>query len=162
MAGILNPNEMNNTVFEPILSHRFMLYIDGIPSYMIKAVNGLGWDDGEVTLDHISTYYKIRAKRRYSDLTLNLYDPVSPSGAQAVEEWARLGYERLTARSGYFDMYAKDLKMVVIGPPGDIVREWIIKRAFIKTANFGQYDWSTEVYTTIDLTIAHSGLDLSF
>jgi hypothetical protein len=32
----------------------------------------------------------------------------------------------------------------VLGPVGDIVSEWIIKGAFIKSANFGEYNWDTE------------------
>lgn len=162
MPGILDPNEINNTIFEPILSHRFRMLIDGIPSYMIKAVNGIGYNEGEVIIDHINTYYKVRAKRRYNDLTLALYDPVAPSGAQAVEEWARLGYERVTGRAGYFDMYAKDVVIHILDPLGGITREWVVKKAFIKDAAFGEYDWSTEVFTTINLTLANSGIDLSF
>jgi hypothetical protein len=160
--AILDPNEINNTVFEPILSHRFRMMIDGVATYMIKAVNGIGFQDGEVIIDHINTYFKIRAKRRFNDLVLALYDPCAPSGAQMVSEWASLAHENVTARSGYADMYWKDATIQVIGPPGDIVREWVIKKAFIKEATFGEYDYSTEVYTTINLTLGCSRQDLSY
>jgi len=159
---ILSGDEMLPTVFEPILSHRFVMYIDSVASYCIKSVDGLGWDDGEYVIDHINSYYKGRAKRRYSDITLGLYDPVAPSGAQMVEQWGLLAFENLSGRGGYGDVYWKDITMNVIGPSGDIVREWILKKAFIKTAKYGTYDYSTEVYTQIDLTLTHSGLILNF
>ena len=138
------------------------MYVDGIPSYMIKAVNGLSFTDSEVIIDHINTYIKVRAKRRYNDLVLSLYDPVTPSGAQAVTAWTNTQYQRPTGVAGYATDYWKDISMVVIGPPGDIVREWICKKQYVKEASFGEYDWSTEVYTTMQLTLGGSGFDLSF
>ena len=59
-------------------------------------------------------------------------------------EWVRLHHESVTGRDGYSDFYKKDVKIEVLGPVGDIVSEWIIKGAFIKSAEFGEYNWDTE------------------
>jgi hypothetical protein len=85
---------------------------------------------------------------------MTLYDPVTPSGAQSIMEWARLAHESVTGRDGYSDFYKKDLVLNVLGPVGDVVSEWIIKGAYAKTANFGAYDWSNDTAVSIDLTIA--------
>ena len=95
-------------------------------------------------------------------MNLSLYDPVTPSGAQAVMEWVRLGHESVTGRNGYSDFYKKDLTLNTLGPVGDIVGEWIIKGAYIKSSNFGEYDWSNDAYVTIDLTIAMDYCVLNF
>lgn len=162
MPNILDPNEINNTVFQPILAFQFRFLIDGIPSYMIKAVDGIGFTESEDIVYHINTYYKIAARRMYKDITLSLYDPCSPSGAQMVEEFAKLRYERVSGRANYADGYWKDCTMHVVGPLGDIVREWVIKKAFIKDVSYGTYDYDTETHTTIQLTLGNSGLDLSY
>lgn len=159
---ILDANEINNTVFQPILSFQFRFLIDGVPSFMIKGVNGLGFTESEELIYHINTYYAIAGRRKYKDINLTLYDPCTPSAAQALMEWGNLRYERVTARGGYADMYWKDVTMHVVGPPGDVVREWVIKKAFIKDLDFGDYDYDTETKTTISLTLGHSGLDLSY
>lgn len=160
---ILNTDEMLGTMFEPILQHRFQMLINGIPAFLIKKVDGIGFDDGEVIIDHINSYVKFRAKRRWNDLTLSLYNPVSPSGAQAVMEWARLSYETVTGRAGYLDFYAKDINFQALDPVGNVVNEWVIKKAFIKTvSNFGSWDWSASEYTTIDLTLGNSGMILNY
>lgn len=159
---ILDPNEINNTIFQPIFAFQFRFLIDGIPTYMIKSVNGIGFTESEDTIFHINNYFKLASRRMYKDINLSLYDPCSPSGAQAVMEWANLRYERVTGRAAYFDMYAKDVVMNVTGPAGDIVREWVIKKAFIKDAEFGDYNKETETHTTINLILANSGIDLSF
>jgi hypothetical protein len=153
--AVLNANEIMFTAFEPKVQNRFIMYIDGIPAYLIKKASSPSFEAGEIVLDHINTYRKIKGKVRWQDMTLDLYDPIAPSGAQAVMEWARLAHESVTGRDGYSDFYKKDLVLNVLGPVGDIVSEWIVKGAYVKTATFGDYDWSQgEAAATIALTIA--------
>jgi len=142
--AVLNPNEIFFTAFEPKQANRFIMYVDGIPSYLIKEVGELKVENGEVILNHINTYRKVKGKSKWGDLSMTLFDPITPSGAQAVMEWVRLHHESVTGRDGYSDFYKKDLTINVLGPVGDIVSEWIIKGAFIKDATFKGYNWDTE------------------
>ena len=152
--AVLNANEIMFTAFEPKVQNRFIMYIDGIPAYLIKSATAPGFEAGEIILDHINVYRKVKGKVRWNDMNIELYDPIAPSGAQAVMEWARLAHESVTGRDGYSDFYKKDLRFDVLGPVGDVVGEWIIKGAYVKEANFGEYDWSNDQYITIALTIA--------
>lgn len=152
--AVLNPNEIMFTAFEPKVQNRFILYVDGIPAYLIKKASAPGFEANEIILDHINVYRKIKGKVRWNDMNLELYDPIAPSGTQAVMEWARLAHESVTGRDGYSDFYKKDLRLNILGPVGDVVGEWIIKGAFVKTANFGEYDWSSgEAAANITMTI---------
>ena len=140
--AVLDPNEIMFTAFEPKVQNRFIMYIDGIPSYIIKKINRPSVDLKEIVVDHINVYRKIKGKAVWGDITCDLYDPITPSGAQAVMEWIRLSHESVTGRDGYSDFYKKDVRINVLGPVGDVVEEWILKGAFVKTANFGDMDWS--------------------
>jgi hypothetical protein len=120
------------------------MYVDGFPSYMIKGISGLGFDQGEIKLNHINVYRKIKGKMLWNDVTLTLFDPITPSGAQATMEWVRLHHESVTGRDGYADFYKKDIVLDVLGPVGDIVSEWVLMGAFIKSTDFGDYNWDTE------------------
>ena len=142
--AVLDANEIMFTAFEPKVQNRFIMYIDGIPAYLIKSATAPGFEAGEIILDHINVYRKVKGKVRWNDMTLGLYDPVTPSGAQAVMEWARLAHESVTGRDGYSDFYKKDLTIDILGPVGDIVSEWIIKGAFIKSAKFADLNWDTD------------------
>ena len=51
---VLDPNEIMFTAFEPTVSNRFVMYIDGIPSYMIKKADAPGLTLNEIKLDHIN------------------------------------------------------------------------------------------------------------
>jgi hypothetical protein len=159
---VLDPNEIMFTAFEPKVTNRFIMYIDGIPSYMVKSVASPSFTEGVIKLDHINTYRKLRGKREWQNMTLSLYDPITPSGAQAVMDWARLGYESVTGRAGYSDFYKKDVTLNILGPVGEIVGEWIIKGAFVQSSNFGAYNWSTDEAISVEMTLAMDYCVLNF
>ena len=152
--AVLDPNEIMFRAFEPKVQNRFVLYADGIPSFLVKNVAAPEFTDNVIKLDHINSYRKIRGKREWQDMTMTLYDPITPSGAQAVMEWARLSYESVTGRAGYSDFYKKDLVLNILGPVGDIVGEWIIKGAFVSQADFGDLDWSNDAVVDLSITVA--------
>jgi len=151
--AVLDPSEIMFTAFQPKVQNNFIMYIDGIPAYLIKKVSAPGYDAGEIILHHINVYRALKGKVRWNDMNIELYDPITPSGAQAVMEWARLAHESVTGRDGYSDFYKKDLVFNILGPVGDIVGEWIIKGAFVKTAEFGDYDWAADQAINISMTI---------
>lgn len=152
--AVLNPNDIMFTAFEPKVQNRFIMLINGIPSFMIKNVSAPSFEDEEVKLDHINTYRKIRGKREWNNMDMTLYDPITPSGAQAVMDWARLSYESVTGRAGYSDFYKKDLTLNILGPVGDIVSEWVIKGAFITSMSQGDFDWATSDVAELSITVA--------
>jgi hypothetical protein len=161
--AILDANEIFFTAFEPKQANRFILYMDGVPSYIVKGVNAVTVSQGEVTLNHINVYRKVKGKTTWGDIQMTLFDPITPSGAQAVMEWVRLHHESVTGRDGYSDFYKKDLVLDVLGPVGDVVSEWIIKGAFIKEANFGDYNWDTaDTAVNITMTVAMDYCVLNF
>jgi len=142
--AVLSPNEIFFTAFEPKVKNRFIMYVDGIPSYVIKKIGAISVQMNEIKLNHINVYRKIKGKAEWQDIEMTLFDPITPSGAQAVMEWVRLHHESVTGRDGYSDFYKKDVTINVLGPVGDIVSEWVIKGAFIKTATFGDYSWDDD------------------
>jgi hypothetical protein len=150
--AILDVNDMFYTAFEPKQANRFILYADGIPSYIIKGVSAVSLTQGEVILNHINVLRKVKGKSVWGDVTMTLFDPITPSGAQTIMEWVRLSHESVTGRDGYSDFYKKDLTINVLGPVGDVVAEWVLKGAFVKDANFGEYNWDTE-NTAVNITM---------
>ena len=142
--AILNPNEIFYTAFEPKQTNRFILYMDGIPSFLVKGVGGINVAQTAVALNHINVQRYVKGKTIWGAISMTLFESITPSGAQAVMEWIRLGHESVTGRDGYSDFYKKDLTFNVLGPVGDIVSEWIIKGAVVTSANFGDYNWDDD------------------
>jgi hypothetical protein len=142
--AVIGPNDIFFTPFEPKQKNRFILYMDGIPSFQIKGMSAVTLNQGVVNLNHINLQRYVKGKSVWGTINMTLFDPISPSGAQAVMEWVRLHHESVTGRDGYSDFYKKDLTLNVLGPVGDIVSEWILKGSQIVDANFGDYSWDEE------------------
>ncbi len=152
--AITSANDMMFTTFEPKLQNRFLMDIGGVPGYLVKKIARPAIAFNEVTLDHINMKRKIKGKGNWENITCDLYDPVTPSGAQSIMEWVRLSHESVTGRDGYSDFYKKEVTISTLGPVGDVVEEWRLKGAFVLNANFGDMDWSSDAPANISITIA--------
>jgi len=155
MAEVLEFDQMFYTNFEPKMKNRYIMEIDGIQSYLIKAANRPSINFETVTLDHINIKRKLQGKGEWQTLDITLYDPIVPSGAQQVMEWIRLGHESITGRRGYADFYKKDIDFYMLGPVGDKIEQWTLKGAFINNAVFNDLDWASNDPSEITLTLSY-------
>ena len=162
MPDILDTNEIFFTPFEPKTKARFIMYIEGIPSYLVKAAARPQIQFEEMVLDHINVKRHLKGKGTWQPIDITLYDPIVPSGAQAVMEWVRLGHESVTGRDGYADFYKKDITFNLLGPVGDIVEEWILKGTYIESVDFGELDYSSTDPAEITMTLKYDFAILQF
>lgn len=162
MARILEPEEMHFPEFEPQVQNRFIMYINGLPSYIVKGASKPQIALNEITLEHINMKRKLIGKPEWQNIDLTLYQPINPSGAQAVMEWIRLGYESATGRAGYADFYKKEVILNMLGPLGDVVEEWRLKGAFVSNFNGGTLDWGTGDPVEGTITLAYDYAILEF
>ena len=158
----LDPSEIMFTPFEPKVKNRFIMYIEGIPAYLIRTMARPQIQFEEIVLDHINVKRYIKGKAAWQPIDIVLYDPIVPSASQAVLEWIRLGHESVTGRDGYSDFYKKDITFNVLGPVGDKVEEWTLKGAFITEANFNELDFASSEVADIALTLQYDYAILQF
>jgi hypothetical protein len=143
MANLIDASEIFFTPFEPKVKNRYIMYIEGIPAYLIKTAARPSITFEEIELNHINVKRYVKGKGSWEPLDITLYDPVVPSAAQAAMEWVRLGHESVTGRDGYSDFYKKDITINVLGPVGDKVEEWTLKGAWITNFNGNDLDWTS-------------------
>ena len=158
----LDPSEIMFTPFEPKTKNRFIMYIEGVPAYLVKTASRPSIEFEEIVLDHINVKRYIKGKGAWQPIDVTLYDPVVPSGAQAVMEWIRLSHESVTGRDGYSDFYKKDVTFNMLGPVGDVVEELTLKGAWIKSATFGDLDYSSSDPAEITMTLKYDYAILQF
>lgn len=162
MAELLEANEIFYTEYEPKLSNRFIMYIDGIPSYVITAAGRPQLSVGKVTIDHINVKRYVKGKSEWQPITITLNEPIAPSAAQAAMEWIRLSHESVTGRNGYHNFYAKDVTIKLVDPVGAVVEQWVLKGTWVENFNPSALDWSNQEKTTIELTLAYNYAILEF
>jgi hypothetical protein len=104
----------------------------------------------------------LAGKLNYDAISVTLYDPIAPSGAQQVMEWVRTHTETVSGRSGYADFYKRDCQLKMLDPVGTVVELWDLKGCFLTSAQFGDLDYGTEDPTEIALTIRFDNCVLQY
>lgn len=160
--ALLDPQEVFWTNYEPVQKNRFIVYMQGIPSWTIYKIKIPTIDNSVVELNHINLKRYVKGRTTFSNCTMELYQPIVPSGAQAVFDWARTHHEEVTGRDGYSDFYKRDLTVEIVGPPADKVQQFVLKGCFIESADFGEYDWTGEGIVPITLTIRPDSVILNY
>lgn len=148
--------------WEPKKQHQFIMVVEGIPAYIIKSSAKPSIDNSEVVLDHINVQRYVKGKSTWSEIDVTLYDPIVPSGAQAVMEWVRLHHESATGRDGYSSFYKKEIALRQLSPLGEVIEEWKLYGTYIKSAKFGDLSWDAEDPVEISLTLRFDWAFLNF
>lgn len=160
MPELVEANDMFYKTFEPKVQNRFIMIVDGIPSFVIRKMDRPKINADKKSLDHINLQRYYRGKTTWNEVSMELYDPIVPSAAQAVMEWIRLCHESVTGRDGYMDFYKKDIIINVLGPVGDKVEEWKLIGAFpVGATDFGNLDWTNTgdaLGVTVNLSIDYA------
>jgi hypothetical protein len=162
MAETLDVGDMIPNKFEPKRKFRWILQIEGIDAFLAKSSVRPSRTFEEIKIDWINHKRYLAGKHEFADLTLELYDPIAPSGAQQVEEWIRLNYESVSGRSGYADFYKRDIQLKMLDPVGTVVELWDIKGAWVKSANYGDLAYDSNDAATVALTIRFDNAVLQF
>ena len=88
VGELIEPNDLMFRNFEPKLKNRFIMNIDGINAYLIKAMNRPTLESDEVILEHMNVTRYVKGKSRWSTLDITLYDshvnPISTFPGQGV------------------------------------------------------------------------------
>jgi hypothetical protein len=160
--AVLSSNELFYTNFEPVQKNRFIVLDNNIPQYLIKKITLPEFTSAEVELHHINILRKVKGKSKWGDVTIELYQPIAPSGGQLIMEWVRLSHESVTGRDGYNDFYKRNLTFQALDPVGAVITEWVFMGCFIKNANFGEYDYEGEGLVNLPLTLSIDYAVLNF
>ena len=163
MAETLSVTDMLPNKFEPKRGYRWVLAIEGIDSFLVTSTKRPDISFQSSDIKFINSYRKIsNGKGVWSSITVDLHDPIAPSGAQQVMEWIRTHYESVSGRAGYADFYKRDLQLKMLDPIGTVVELWDIKGAFLTSVNFNTLDYSGDEIMMIDLTMKFDNCVLQF
>jgi hypothetical protein len=162
MAETLSVTEMLPNKFEPKRKFRWVFQLEGVDAFLIKTAARPTISTEEVTLPFINHTRYLAGRTTFGTVSVTLYDPIAPSGAQQVMEWVRLHFESVSGRSGYADFYKRDCQIKLLDPVGTVVELWDMKGAFITEANFGDMDYSSSDAVEVSLTIRFDNCVLQF
>ena len=163
MAETLSVTDMLPNKFEPKRGYRWVLAIEGIDSFLVTTTKRPSVSIGSTPIKFINSYRHIsNGKGVFSNITVDLHDPIAPSGAQQVMEWIRTHYESVSGRSGYADFYKRDLQLKMLDPIGTVVELWDIKGALLTAADFGSLSYESDEIMKVSITMEVDNCVLQF
>ena len=162
MAETLSVTDMLPNKFEPKRQHRWIFALEGIDSYLVSKANRPTISTTEKTIPWINSTRYLAGKFTFGDLSIELHDPIAPSGAQQVMEWIRTHQEMVSGRAGYADFYKRDCQLKMLDPVGTVVELWDFKGAFIKTATYNTVDYGSDEIMKIALGLRFDNCVLQF
>ena len=151
--------------YEPLRQNRFIIRFSsdlGVQSWWVSTAQRpkINIEKKEIPFLNTSTY--VAGRYTWQPISITLRDPIGPSASQAVMEWVRLHSESVNGRQGYAAGYKRDIELEMLDPTGVAVQKWIIKNAFVTSADFGQLDYGQDGIATITITLRMDYCILAF
>ena len=163
MAETLSVGDMLPNKFEPKRKFRWVFAIEGIDAFLMKSAARPNVTISEQEIQFMNSRRYLAGKLSYDAISVTLYDPIAPSGAQQVMEWVRTHTETVSGRSGYADFYKRDCQLKMLDPIGTVVELWDIKGAFLTKADFKDLDYNDDSEPmSISLTLRFDNCVLQF
>lgn len=161
-AETLDVSSMIPNNFEPKRKNRWVLMIEGIDAFLCKTAAQPTFTTEDVEIPFVNARRYVAGLTKFETMNVTLHDGIAPTGAQQVMEWIRLHFESVSGRSGYADMYKRDIQLKLLDPVGTVISLWDIKGAFITNAAFGELTYEDGTPTEISLTIRFDNAVLQF
>jgi T4-like virus tail tube protein gp19 len=159
---ILNPQEAFYSSWEAVQKNRFVLNIEGIPSFAVQAVSVPTPTSNVIVLDHINVQQKIKGKTTWSNFNFSIYNMIAPSTMQMVWEWLRLSHESSSGRDSYQDIYKKSVFLDVLSPALETVSRYHIVGCWISSISGQDFDKSADGLVNINVTCECDYCELEF
>ena len=160
--NLILADELLFDIFEPTTQNRYVFIVDTIKSFVISKAARPKATSPTKEMHHINLIKKFKGKTTWSDIALELIDPIDSSAAADVVGWLKTMHDPITGADGYKDMYAKDCTIMILGPEGDKVQQWTLHDAWPNDVDFGGLDWSTDDPCTISVTLSYDYATFDF
>lgn len=156
------PRLVTPDVFHPSLQFRYMITTSKLPgaAFYARSAQQPGFEQNPVTLEYINSYFKVKGKTRWDDLTMTCYQY---EGFTAPQFYSYLQQHQVTATAtdSYAPVYKHDLQIMILNPMEIPVHTWKLIGAFYSSVKWGEMDWGTDDPIQVELTLAFDYVDFS-
>lgn len=142
--------------YEPLRKNRWLMRFPadlGIQEWWLASANRPTIKQEGKEIQFLNTSTWVVGRYIWDEIQVTFRDPIGPSASQALMEWIRLHSESASGRQGYAAGYKRDIELEMLDPTGVAVSKWILKNAFITSADFGDLDYSQDDLATITCQI---------
>jgi hypothetical protein len=164
-------NFWSNYAVEPKRQHRWALYVNFAPAWIITKVKKPSWSSEHKEHPFLNHFFKFPGRIKWNEVSLSLVDPVDPDAAASVwqaivnsgynlPETEAMAYSAMVSKQGAVDALGVPVIAQLAPDPINpdnwrIVEEWALHNAFIKSVDHGELSYEGEDLSTIDLVLEY-------
>ena len=163
----------NQASVEPKRQFRWLLYIAGMPQFIVKNVKKPSFSVAVTPHDFINYKFKYPGRVEWQDITITIVDPVQPdSAASLVKILENAGYvypdeftsqanePKTISKKALVDSLGGQIQLVQFGAnTGDqqenVLEKWSINNPLITSVDFGNLDYSSDDLVNISIGLTY-------
>ena len=168
-----NSQFWNQASIEPKRQFRWLLYIAGMPQFIVKNVKKPSFSVGETMHEFLNYKFYYPGRVDWSTIDVTIVDPVQPdSTASLVKILEAAGYvlpdkftsqanePRTISKKAFVDAMGGQIQLVQFGAnTGDqqenVLEKWTINNPFLTNVDFGSLDYGSDELVDISMTIRY-------
>lgn len=168
----------NQASIEPKRQFRWLLYIAGMPQFIVKNVKKPSFSVAATPHDFINYKFHFPGRVEWQDIQVTIVDPVQPdSTASLVNILSAAGYvlpdeytsqaaePRTISKKSFVDALGGQIQLVQFGAntgaqQENVLEKWSINNPFLTSVDFGNLDYSSDDLVNISMTIKYDWANL--
>jgi len=168
----------NQASIEPKRQFRWLLYIAGMPQFIVKDVKKPSFTVASTPHDFINYKFHYPGRVEWQDITVTIVDPVQPdSTASLVNILEAAGYvlpdeytsqanePRTISKQSFVDAMGGQIQLVQFGAntgaqEENVLEKWTINNPFLTYVDFGNLSYASDELVNISMTIKYDWANL--
>lgn len=151
------------TGYEPKRAYRWVLDVNGVPTYTIKKVSKPSFTITESTHQFLNHTFYYPGRVEWNTISFTLVDPINPDTSELLlSKINQAGYSKPVNDLSLATM-SKDKSLAALGTmrisqldaDGNVVEEWAIENGWIKDVKFGELDYSSDDMVEIEVEVRY-------
>lgn len=154
---------------EPKRSFRWLLYIGGIPQWMMKDCKKPSYEITEIPHAYLNHTFHYPGRMKWAPVDISLVDPLTPDASATImgivqasgyafptspDQTTTISKARAVAALG-------NVKIVQLDADGNEAEIWILRNAWISKVDFGELKYEADEMVNIKLTLVFDYAEIS-
>jgi len=154
----------NQPGVEPKRSFRWLLYLSGMPQFIVTKVKKPGFSVGNTPHNFLNYEFKYPGRVTWAPINFTIVDPVSPdstgslyailknAGYRIPPEYNEAGPSTIS-KKGMVESLGTQIKLSQLNQDGAPIETWTIHNPLITSVDFGDLDYSNEGLVNIAVNL---------
>jgi len=154
----------SQTSVEPKRSFRWLLYLSGMPQFIVTKVKKPGFSVGSTPHNFLNYEFKYPGRVTWAPINFTVVDPVTPdSTASLYAILENAGYKLPTdyneataqtiSKSGMVQALGTQIKLVQLDAVGNPLETWTVNNPQITSIDFGDLDYGNDGMVNITVNL---------